>query len=328
MKVPKDQIVVREVSVDLVLSDPAVTARFEPSEETIFRYSLCLAKGDNFPPIDVFDLGMNYLLADGGHRLEAYRLECIDKIWARVHPGGRSEALIFAAGSNVKHGLLRTNRDKHRVVENVLKHPDLGKMSNNKIAEICAVSQPFVGRVRWQLTCNGFKFESVRVGSNGRQIETANIGQKKPSAKSKAEPIGERSETSASGVGDFTQGVKALAADSCPVKEGPNGLGEAIATPESGSPPAEPEPLEMSPQQSGGVNQVQENGETRPDEPNYPDDPGVLKRLLEQKKAEIVKLQGELKTKDLLIKELLAENRKLKEEVEYLREQLTEDTTV
>jgi hypothetical protein len=154
-----------------------VTARFEQSEETIFRYSLSLARGEKFPPIDVFDLGMNFLLADGGHRLEAYRLEGIERIWARVHPGGRREALIFAAGSNVKHGLLRTNRDKLRVVENVLKDPDLGRWSNNKIAEICAVSQPFVGKVRWQLTCNGYKFNPVRVSSTGREIDTSNIGQ-------------------------------------------------------------------------------------------------------------------------------------------------------
>jgi hypothetical protein len=305
--VKRSESVVKEIPLDQIIVDPTIQPRVEQSEETIFRYSLSLAKGDLFPPIDVFELAGKYLLADGGHRLEAYRLEGRDTIPGRIHQGGRKEALAFAAGSNVKHGLLRDNKAKHRVVENVLKDPELGLLSNNKIAEICVVSQPFVGRVRWELSCNGYKFDSVRLSSKGREIQTANIGQKKRSAKSK---------------------VKPEAADASTAKEVPNGSGEAIAPPESDFPPDGPAPAEVSPQQSGGVNPVQEGGETQPDEQKYPNDPAVLKRLLEQEKAEKVKLQGKLDAQTQWNKELLNENRKLKEEVEYLREQLTEDTTV
>jgi hypothetical protein len=121
-------------------------------------------------------------------------------------------------------------------------------------------------------------------------------------------------ESSASGDGGNTQGVEQEPAKVPTVKEGPNGSGEAIATTESGSPPVGPVVDETLPQGAEGVDKVHWDGATKPDEPKYPGDPAVLKRLLEQK--------------DQLIKELLAENRKLKEEVEYLREQLTEDTTV
>jgi hypothetical protein len=300
MRVSKSSTVVRNTPIHMILIDSTIQPRVCQSEETIFQYSLSLAKGDPFPPIDVFELGGKYLLADGGHRLAAYLLEERDTIPARIHQGGRKEALIFAAGSNAKHGLLRTNQDKHRVVENVLKDPELGKMSNNQIAEICAVSQPFVGRVRWQLTCNGFKFDSVRVSSNGREIQTASIGQKKLSAKPKAKPE---------------------AADASPEKVAQNGSGETTASPESISQPDGPVVDETLPQGAEGVDKVQGDGATQPDEQKYPDDPAELKRLLEQK--------------DQMIKELLAENEnlkteneKLKKEAGYLREQLTEDTTV
>jgi hypothetical protein len=135
-------------------------------------------------------------------------------------------------------------------------------------------------------------------------------------------------ESLAPGEGGNTQRVEPEAAKVPTVKEVRSGSGEAIALSESGLQPDGPVLAETSPQESGRVNQVQEDGATHPDEPNYPDDPGVLKQLLVQEKAEIVKLQGELRAKDQLIEKLLTENANLKEEVEYLREQLTEDTTV
>ena len=298
--VKKSESVVKEIPLDQIFENPTIQSRLEKSEKTIFQYSLSLAKGDQFPAIDVFEAGTGYLLVDGGHRKEAYLLEDRDTILAQIHQGGATEALIFAAGANAKHGLLRSNQDKHRVVENVLKHPELGKMSNNKIAEICAVSQPFVGRVRWQLTCNGFKFDSVRVSSNGREIQTASIGQKKLSAKPKAKPE---------------------AADASPEKVAQNGSGETTASPESISQPDGPVVDETLPQGAEGVDKVQGDGATQPDEQKYPDDPAELKRLLEQKDQMIKELLAENKN-------LKAENEKLKKEAGYLKDELTKDTTV
>jgi len=168
--------VFKDIPIDKIIVDPSISSRIQLSEETIFKYAQSLFNGDQFPPIDLYYNGSDYVLADGTHRLEAYRLENRDTIPAKVYEGGRNEAFVHAAGSNVKHGLLRNNRDKHHVVENVLKDSTLGVLSDNKIAEICAVSQPFVGKVRKMLTYNGYKFPEKRKTSDGRQMDTTNIG--------------------------------------------------------------------------------------------------------------------------------------------------------
>ncbi len=49
-------------------------------------------------------------------------------------------------------------------------------LSDNKIADMCAVSQPFVGKVRKALTYNGYKFPEKRTTSNGRTMDVTKIG--------------------------------------------------------------------------------------------------------------------------------------------------------
>jgi hypothetical protein len=182
MNIPKYPTDVRELPIWKVQIDPTLQPRAQQSEEAIFRYSLSLARGDLFKPIDVFLVDGNYLLVDGGHRLAAYQLEYRDTIPATIHPGGREKAVIFAASANTKHGVPRSDKDMYRAVENVLRNPETGRWSNNRIAKECQVSHPFVGKVRYQMTCNGFKFDSVRVDANGRKMDTTNIGPKRFSA--------------------------------------------------------------------------------------------------------------------------------------------------
>jgi ParB-like nuclease family protein len=51
---------------------------------------------DDAPPVTVFDIGGQLLLADGHHRWEAARRLGRDQIRADVRPGSRHDALQFA----------------------------------------------------------------------------------------------------------------------------------------------------------------------------------------------------------------------------------------
>lgn len=134
-----------------------------------------------FPPVTLFYDGTDYWVGDGFHRLAAYREVWGDKnpsntVQAVVIPGTRRDAILHAAGANASHGLRRTNADKWRAVEVLLRDEEWQSWSNGEIARRCAVSDNFVGKVRSHLTPNGSESPMLRRGADGRVINTGNIG--------------------------------------------------------------------------------------------------------------------------------------------------------
>ncbi|MBA3010019.1 MAG: ParB N-terminal domain-containing protein [Proteobacteria bacterium] len=176
--VRKESHEIMEISPYDILADEGLRPRATTYELTIYEYAEALEKGITLPPIDIYSDGKVYLLADGYYRLEAYKLVKFDSIPAIVHQGGRKEALIHALGSNTEHGVRRTNADKAKAVTMALTDPDIGKTSNNQIALICGTSQPYVGKIRKRLTCNGYKFGTTRTCSDGRVMNISGIGTK------------------------------------------------------------------------------------------------------------------------------------------------------
>jgi hypothetical protein len=59
-----------------------------------------------------------------------------------------------------RDGLRRTNEDKRGAVEQALKHPKAGKMSDRAIAEHCGVTHSFVAKVREEVATTGNRFQS------------------------------------------------------------------------------------------------------------------------------------------------------------------------
>ncbi|MFH2060463.1 MAG: hypothetical protein ABIJ59_16390 [Pseudomonadota bacterium] len=169
-----------EMSPYDILVDEELRPRAETHESIIYEYAETLEEGNVLPPIDIYSDGEVCLLADGYYRLEAYKLAGFDNIPAIVHQGGQVEALIHALGSNTDHGVRRTNADKRKAVTIILTHPDFQGLSDNQIAGICKVSQPFVGTVRKKLTYSGYKFGTTRVCSDGRIMDVSNIGETVP----------------------------------------------------------------------------------------------------------------------------------------------------
>lgn len=74
------------------------------------------------------------------------------------------EALKYALSSNSVHGQRRTNADKRRCVEIAVK--EFASLSSRAIAELCGVSDPFVGQIREALQPVS---NATRTTSDGRQ---------------------------------------------------------------------------------------------------------------------------------------------------------------
>lgn len=151
--------------------------------ETISEYADAMRDGDTFPPVDVYHDGESYWLADGFHRVEAAYKAGLTRLSANVHQGTRRDAVLASVGANARHGLRRTNEDKRRAVQTLLKDDEWAQWSDREIARRAGVSAPFVATVRAQLagsaTVNVYS-QPERRGADGRVINTAPIG--KPAA--------------------------------------------------------------------------------------------------------------------------------------------------
>ncbi len=122
--------------------DPAVVADYADAMEA----------GATFPPIIVFFDGTQYWPGDGFHRIEAARRIDREAISAEVRDGGQRDALLLAASANATHGLRRTQADKRRSVETLLRDPEWSRWSDREIGKACAVDHKTVGKVRRELT--------------------------------------------------------------------------------------------------------------------------------------------------------------------------------
>jgi hypothetical protein len=90
-------------------------------------------------------------LSDGNHRLEARALNGETTIVAEVRDGGKREALAYAVGSSKGHGLRFSNADKRKAGGLALKDSKLKKLSDNQLAALIGVSQPFISKLRAEL---------------------------------------------------------------------------------------------------------------------------------------------------------------------------------
>jgi hypothetical protein len=119
---------------------------------TVSSYAEDLAGGAIFPPIRVYQDGAEYHLADGFHRVEAARQIGRDVILAEVRQGTSRDTTLGACAANAEHGLRRTNEDKRRAIEAMLRDPEWARWSDRAIAKACAVDHKSVAKVRRELT--------------------------------------------------------------------------------------------------------------------------------------------------------------------------------
>lgn len=138
----------KKVKLEDIRIDGGTQYRDQINQDVVRDYTESMRDGDIFPSMQtVFD-GSTHWLVDGFHRYFAYMALGAKNVDVEYKPGTQREAQIIAMGVNGNHGLQRNNATKRRVVEAALIHEDTKDLSNRQIAEICKVSDTFVGSIR------------------------------------------------------------------------------------------------------------------------------------------------------------------------------------
>lgn len=133
-------------------------SRADMNQETVNAYAEAMAAGDEFPPVELMQDGDSYYPVDGFHRIFAAKKNEAAAINAVVKVGSRRDAFIASLGANPNHGLPRSNADKRKAVGRALTDAELVKLSDHELAKICAVTQPFVSKMRKEMKAdNGYQ---------------------------------------------------------------------------------------------------------------------------------------------------------------------------
>lgn len=135
----------KKLNLNAIRIDGGTQSRVSLDEGVVADYVECL---ESLPPVVVFHDGADHWLADGFHRLHAYRKAGKASIPADIRTGTSREAILFSLGANGTHGLRRSNADKRKAVQTLLTDPEWSEWSDRKIAEACGVSNTFVSNLR------------------------------------------------------------------------------------------------------------------------------------------------------------------------------------
>jgi hypothetical protein len=174
------------LTLDRIVTE-GTQARNALSETIIREYAEAMANGDEFPPIDVYCDNTAYWLADGFHRVRAATAAGQDTITARVHPGGKREAILHAVHANETHGHRRTDADRRRAVILMLSDAEWCGWSDREIARQCHVSHMLVNRLRREITPpeetrTPAQPRKAKRGQQTYTIQTGRIGRAKKSS--------------------------------------------------------------------------------------------------------------------------------------------------
>lgn len=165
---------VTTVDLDAIEQDAATQARAAISLDVVDEYAEQIRSGVDLPPVDLYDDGKSLWLADGWHRVHAYRRAGAVQCDARIRKGSRRDAIAHACGANAEHGLPRSNQDKRRAVSlylsEVYQHLD-PPPSQEQIAKTCHVSQRFVSSIITEMVERGEVEARRQPGKRGRDTE-------------------------------------------------------------------------------------------------------------------------------------------------------------
>lgn len=168
-----------QLALTLVRTDGGTQPRAELNQDVVQDYAQAMLEGVQFPPIILFCDGSDYWLADGFHRFHAAKQSCMEAINVDIRQGTCRDAVLYSVGANASHGLRRTNVDKRKAVETLLRDKEWGKWSNREIARRCGVVEGLVRKIREELSAYCTQIEIPRkVERNGTvyTMNTTNIG--------------------------------------------------------------------------------------------------------------------------------------------------------
>lgn len=160
-----------ELRLDDLILDPNLNLRDRLDDFTVERYA---DSWQRLPPITVYEVEGQLLLADGFHRHAAAVMMGKANIPAEIRHGSFNDALDFVSSVNLFHGLPLTRAERRRAVEVKLKlHHD---WSDRRMAEELAVSRELVAKIRRQLIDgNQIPNNPGRIGADGKLYTSAGL---------------------------------------------------------------------------------------------------------------------------------------------------------
>lgn len=154
----------RDVFLDDIVIDERLNLRDHLDQEAIERYEEVLHR---LPPLTLYQIEDQLTLVDGFHRFTAAMNKGLEKLAAEVHDGTYMEALDFAAGANLWHGVPPTRAERRRMVEIKLKMHH--EMSDRALSEQLSVSREFISKIRKILVdAQEIPSATTRMGADGK----------------------------------------------------------------------------------------------------------------------------------------------------------------
>jgi len=246
---------IRTITLDRLIADSQIQCRERIDDLVVNEYAEAMQRGEKFAPIVGFDDGSGkILIVDGFHRHAAAEMAGLKQLEIEVCQGNRRDALLYAAGANLAHGLRRTTADKRRAVSRLLRDPEWGQWSDAEIGRRCGVSDRMVATIRnsqpesFGLTRRKFVSKHGTVGHRSvrttRKAQTPTIEQDEMLAEEGPAPVAPSGAPSASeqlsGFDDWPADDAATAGDAddaertviraAEAAEAVAALGEALAT--------------------------------------------------------------------------------------------------
>lgn len=161
-----------EIHIDELIVDPEIQIEGRGiDKETVQAYIDAATNDAEFPPVVVFGENGSKWLADGFHRVSAYRFLGLATIEADVREGNRRDAMVYAATANVTNGKPMSRREKQEAGKRLL---EMTNWSQHRIAKELAVTQQTVSN--WTSTNKNLLVDRVVIGQDGRHYDTSNIG--------------------------------------------------------------------------------------------------------------------------------------------------------
>jgi len=155
--------------IDQIHTDLGTQMRVMERPQTVDEYVEAMERGCQFPPITVFTDGHEFWLADGFHRLAAFRKQGLNSIPCFLKEGTFDDAREFACCANQDHGLPRSAADKRKAVEQFFTIPGRDALTNSEIARRLGVSGPFVKEIREGLRVKASPASHIGAGATKRK---------------------------------------------------------------------------------------------------------------------------------------------------------------
>lgn len=193
------------ILIEHIRRDGGTQIRAALDEDTVTEYAEAYRAKTALPALRIFFDGTDNWLVDGFHRVEAAQRAGLKRLPANIENGDRRSAILAACGANKEHGLRRSNADKHRSVETMLRDAEWSGWPDRRIARQCGVSHPMVSEVRAKMTQRVVTVTTSQSAKPAKALKSGQTGEGADAGPGESSPAPEKGDE---GAGDQPLRVK------------------------------------------------------------------------------------------------------------------------